>query len=61
MEATAYEIISLSGKIEQSGNLDAKSSTINVSTLRSGLYILKVRDSENLVTKKIIVKQLTKK
>lgn len=56
MEATAYQIISLSGKIEQSGNLNAKSSNINVSSLKSGLYILKVFDSENVVIRKIMVK-----
>jgi endonuclease I len=56
MEATAYEIISLSGKIEQRGNLNEKSSTIDVANLKSGLYILKVRDSENVVVRKIMVK-----
>ncbi|WP_296619211.1 endonuclease [Marivirga sp.] len=56
MEATAYQIISLSGKIEQSGGLNAKSSTIDVTNLKSGLYILKVRDSENVVVRKIMVK-----
>ncbi|ADR22497.1 hypothetical protein MATR_36570 [Marivirga tractuosa] len=56
MEATAYQIISLSGKIEQSGNLNAKSSTIDVTNLESGLYVLKVLDSENVVVRKIMVK-----
>lgn len=56
MEATAYQIISLSGKIEQSGNLNAKSSTIDVANLESGLYVLKVLDSENVVIRKIMVK-----
>lgn len=56
MEATAYKIISLSGKIEQSGNLNSKSSTIDVANLESGLYVLKVMDSENVVVRKIMVK-----
>jgi len=56
MEATAYQIISLSGKIKQSGNLNAKSSTIDVTNLESGLYVLKVLDSENVVVRKIMVK-----
>lgn len=56
MEATAYQILSLSGKIEQSGNLNAKSTTIDVTNLESGLYVLKVLDSENVVVRKIMVK-----
>jgi len=56
MEATSYEMISLSGKMEKSGNLNAKASTIKVNSLSSGLYILKVYDADNVVVRKIMVK-----
>jgi len=56
MNARSYELVSLAGEIVQSGNLNAKSSKIKVATLKSGVYILKVRDTENLVVRKIMVK-----
>jgi len=55
MNATAYQIISVSGKIEQSGKLSEKSSTLSIGTLNSGIYILKVLDSENVIVRKIMV------
>jgi len=56
MNASSYEFVSLAGEIVQSGNLNAKSSKIKVTTLKTGIYILKVRDTENLVVRKIMVK-----
>lgn len=56
LELNAYEIYSLSGALISSGKLDGATTTITASNLSTGVYILKVRSAEAMISKRIIKK-----
>ncbi|MGG8498126.1 T9SS type A sorting domain-containing protein, partial [Tenacibaculum sp. TC6] len=52
-EGSTYKIVNTIGSVVQSGKL---SSTLDVSELNSGMYILEVNDGQKLLTTKLIKK-----
>lgn len=52
--AASYSIINLTGKILRSNKLSKGVNKVNVSNLSTGLYFLKIKTDEGLVTKKLI-------
>ncbi|WP_420573229.1 endonuclease [Kordia sp.] len=53
-ENASYQIHSLLGQVVKVGNL--QSSTINVSNLKAGMYILQINDGDEILTKKFVKK-----
>ncbi|WP_237277617.1 T9SS type A sorting domain-containing protein, partial [Tenacibaculum ovolyticum] len=49
-----YKIVNVIGSVVQSGHLD--SSSINVSKLNTGMYILEVNDGQKVLTTKLLKK-----
>ena len=49
-----YEIYDITGKQYLSGKLNSNKASLDVSHLRSGIYILKITDSEGAIRKKFI-------
>lgn len=52
-EIPNYQIINLNGKIIKQGKLDFE--TINISGLNNGIYLLRIKTSEEFISKKIVI------
>lgn len=52
-EIPNYQIINLNGKIIKQGKLDFE--TINISGLKNGIYLLRIKTSEEFISKKIVI------
>lgn len=52
-----FEIVEInSGKIAEKGILSGYETNIDISDLRSGFYVVKIRDGENIYTQKIVIR-----
>ncbi|WP_310991556.1 GLUG motif-containing protein [Aequorivita marina] len=56
MQLNAYRIYSLSGALIASGSLDGNTTTVSATSLSTGVYILKIRGAEGMISKRIIKK-----
>ncbi len=55
VKTTAYELMSLTGKILQKKTVNTIPTTIDISNLTEGIYLLKLFFNTNVITKKIVV------
>ena len=56
IEEARYSIINLNGQTLRQGNLTKGESTLDLSTISSGLYFIKLKTEKGNITKKVIKK-----